>query len=352
MNRRALFGFLILNVIVTFVTVIGIISFWTRFGPQPTRQAVSPLQVVITATPDPRGTQVVYITVVVTAAPNNSAKTPGNSASSNGTSVASVFTTTPGAETSDDGNTIPTLDPSMLPLSLGTSETLTASDITLTPVANPTDSNGCQTYTIKQGDTAGRIAQDFGVTLGALMAANDLSESDLTRLRIGQSLTIPLNGCGLPTETPTFTPTKFVLPTVPPTSTIAPTASDAQVAIVQVLSPGDITAEGIELHNISGGVIPMQDWTITDNTDQTFKFPKYNLFPGGRVTIYTRAGTNTPIVLYWGQPSAVWGEPNQVVKLTDSKGAVQAIYPVSGPAATANAAGLGNTVSTPTGTPE
>jgi LysM repeat protein len=339
MKRRTLIGYLILNVIVTFVTVIGIIGFWARYGPQPTRQPQSVLQVVITATPDGHEPEVVYITVVVTAAPN------ANTSANNGTAVAGLSSTTPGA------NGIPTLDPSMLPL-LGTSDG--SADISTTPTGNPTDANGCQTYTIKQGDTAGRIAQDFGISLGDLMAANDLSESDLTRLRIGQVLTIPLNGCGMPTETPTKTPTKFVLPTAPPTATIAPTSSDVQIEITQVLSPGDITAEGIEIHNISSGVIPMQDWIITDNTRLTFKFPKYNLFPGGRVTVYTRSGTNTPIVLYWGQPRAVWGEADQVVKITDSKGAVQAVYPISGSAASSNVSGLDSTkrVPTPTGTAE
>ncbi len=348
MNRRALFGFLLLNVIVTFVTVIGIISLWTRYGPQPTRQPVAPMQLIITATPDARGTQVVYVTVVVTAAPqNNTTPAVTEVTSLDNTEVADVPTFTPGGPPTNTVEPIPTLDPSLLPASLGTPGTTDTGDGAAT--ANATDANGCQTYALKPGDTAGKIANDFGVTLGDLMRANNLTERDLSRLQIGQVLVIPLNGCGMPTAEPTETPTKFVLPTVPPTATLAPTASNVQVEVTQILSPGDITSEGIELHNISGGVIPMQNWTITDSNGHTFTFPKYNLFPGGKVTIYTRTGTNTPIVLYWGQSRALWGDQSQVITITDSKGTVQTTYPLSGSAAPNTVSGSGGSVPTPTG---
>src|SRR5258707_908536 len=101
--------------------------------------------------------------------------------------------------------------------------------------------------------------------------------------------------------------------------TLAPTASQAQVDVTQVISPGDITAEGIELRNISGGVIQMKGWTVANNSGQKFTFPDYRMFPGGRVTMYTKAGTNTPIVLYWGQSRAAWGADGEKVKVADNK---------------------------------
>jgi LysM repeat protein len=46
------------------------------------------------------------------------------------------------------------------------------------------------TYTVKQGDSPWSIALEFGVTVEALMEANDLSED--TILDVGQELLIPL----------------------------------------------------------------------------------------------------------------------------------------------------------------
>lgn len=325
MSRRSLLGFVLLNIIVTFVTVFTIINVWTRLAPQPTRQPVSQLFVVVTATLDPRATPAAVRIVTATAqsSPNNLAAlnvTP-NEAESTTTALAAL-------------GAIPTLDPSLLPTGQATVGIAAAESGTPSQAAtgNATDANGCQTYSIRKGDTLGSIATTFGVPLADLMRANKLTEADATRLQIGQILTIPLNGCGLATEEPTQTPTRFVVPTPLPTVTLAPTASQSKVEIVQVISPGDITSEGVEIRNVSGGVIQMQNWKLTDSNGHTFTFPEYRMFPGGRVTVYTKAGKNTPIVLYWGEARALWGEAGQTITLMDAEGNVQAKRGVSGDA--------------------
>src|SRR5438874_1889438 len=101
MSRRSLLSFVLLNVLVTFVTVFAIIGLWTRIAPPPTRlpdlsappiivtkqvtvivtasglPAVAPI--VITTTPDPKGTQVSYLVVTATpsSVPTNAAPTVG-----------------------------------------------------------------------------------------------------------------------------------------------------------------------------------------------------------------------------------------------------------------------------------
>ena len=49
-------------------------------------------------------------------------------------------------------------------------------------------------YIVKSGDTPEKIARRAGVKLSALMEANNLTEAEARRLRIGQKLTIPENG--------------------------------------------------------------------------------------------------------------------------------------------------------------
>ena len=60
---------------------------------------------------------------------------------------------------------------------------------TRTPAAgSPTTAAGAATYTVKAGDTCGGIASDNGITLAALLAANQMSEGDCSSLDVGQVL--------------------------------------------------------------------------------------------------------------------------------------------------------------------
>ena len=47
-----------------------------------------------------------------------------------------------------------------------------------------------QEYTVKSGDTLGNVAQQYGISLEALIAANKLANPDI--LNVGQILTIPV----------------------------------------------------------------------------------------------------------------------------------------------------------------
>lgn len=298
MRRRALLGYLILNVLVTFIVMVGVLLVnEARLGATPT-PVRNLLPVVITATPDPNYTPpVVYI--VVTATPLGIAVQP--------TPAEGTLPAAP------RGGNAPTLDPALLPADLQ---------------AAVGDPNACPTYTLVAGDTAGNIAQRYDVPLADLMRANNLREADLTRLQIGQVLIIPIAGCGLATETPTPTATPTTEPSPPPTATLIPTLAPEQlkIEVTQIISPGDITQEGIEIRNISGGVIEIGGWTLSDSRGNTYTFPDYQMFEGRRVVVYTRGGVSTPLALFWGLPSAIWGDPNEVAIIRDAEGNLQARY--------------------------
>lgn len=84
-----------------------------------------------------------------------------------------------------------------------------------------------QTYVIQPGDILERIARQYGVTVDALLIANNLSNRDATRLRPGQTLVIP--GGVLPSPTPLPPPataTAIIAATATLTQTL-PTATPA-----------------------------------------------------------------------------------------------------------------------------
>jgi LysM repeat protein len=88
----------------------------------------------------------------------------------------------------------------------------TSADATA-PAALASDDTGGVTYTVKSGDTLGRIAKHHGTTVKAIENANGLST---TKIKVGQKLKIPAKG-----ETETAAPA----PALPPVSAPAPTTT-------------------------------------------------------------------------------------------------------------------------------
>jgi LysM repeat protein len=78
-----------------------------------------------------------------------------------------------------------TLDPSKVPTATLPAELPEPTIIASTPIP----SQGGRTYTIQAGDSPASIAEQFGVSVEALMEANDIV--DPTALQVGQVLTIP-----------------------------------------------------------------------------------------------------------------------------------------------------------------
>lgn len=284
----------------------------------PPRQIVT-VEVLVTATPDPNATVPVRI---ITATP-----LPG--------SIGALPT---GVLESTDGPTrnAPTLDPELLGASAALQETATALP------------QNCILHTVAAGDTPFGIAEIYGSNGFELMAVNGLTEQSATGLQIGDVLIVPLEGCALtaadlnpPTATATAAAaaeqtaeatdesTEEAQPTVRPTLTLPPTAVNAQVEIVRIISAGDITAEGVEIRNL-GGVVDMTGWTLSDGGENTFTFPEQRLFTNGMVTVFTRVGQNTPIALYWGRSSAVWDD-GEIITLSNRSGVVQASQRLEAP---------------------
>jgi hypothetical protein len=58
-----------------------------------------------------------------------------------------------------------------------------------------------------------------------------------------------------------------------------------------------------------------------------YVFPKITLFEFGAVDLYTRAGINSVVALYWGRSNAVFESGDQAV-IYDADGNVQAVYSI------------------------
>ncbi len=81
--------------------------------------------------------------------------------------------------------------------------------------AQPTPLKSDILYVVQQGDSLSGIALRFGVPIGDLMRANDLT--DANRISVGQRLIIPAGPVAERTATRAPTPTQTTLPFEPPT---------------------------------------------------------------------------------------------------------------------------------------
>jgi LysM repeat protein len=279
------------------------------------------VEVLITSTPDPNATIPV---IIITATPDR-------------TQVAVPDTVAQAA------NQTPVTGPTLNATALAANPAGDASSQLNLP-------QNCILHTIAAGDTPFGIAQQYGANGFTIMQVNNLDDVAATRLQIGDVLIVPLEGCPLD-QLPNYRPQSQIVSAAvttpqatagaeateePPagtpapnaTITLAPTAANAQVIIGSISRAGDITAEGITIRN-TGATVNLTGWTLRDAEGNTYTFREFILFSNAEVTVFTRAGQNTPIALYWGRDTAVWGDAGDVAILSDARGNVQASARVS-----------------------
>ncbi len=333
MTRRALGGFVFINIVVSVVAALLIITIASPSDdnnepPQVTRRVV-----VYTATTQPGVLPPAALEGTIFAL--NSTIQALESQLGNGGPILPPNNggqETPQPNTDNVPSGVPTLNPTLValatvPINLGTSGTSGQ-----TAEGQPTPADGCQRYTVVPGDSCSAIADRFDVSVDDLMEINGLSEA--CPLSVDDVLRIPGEGCKppeAPTGTPTATNTPFVFGTFSVTNTPAPTATEADVQILQVLNAGVTSSEQVDIQNTGDAVVSLQGWTLTDSEDNVFTFPDLLLQSGQIIRIFTRVGQNTPAALYWNLTTAVW-TTGELATLTDGSGQIQSTFTVGGQA--------------------
>lgn len=333
MRARGFFTFVLLNVLITAGVAFLVVS---ALGPTPQTseqpERFATVLLIVTATPDPNATAAIRI---ITATPE-----PGTISTIPTGVLDPAPTTVADADTPDTQDNIvpaastpvpPTLDP----------ETAANAEVQATANALPA---GCIMHVLQDGEFISLLAETYETDMFAILDVNGLTEEDATFLQIGEVLIIPLEGCTLTGPLPTAegeavdgtaatdgTPAADVTlePTLTPTVTLAPTAADAQVEISEVIGDGDITSERVEIIN-RGATVTITGWTLSDLDGNEYVFPETRLFNDGLMEVWTQVGENTPLRRYWGLTRPVWGDPGDVITLTDADGDVQATLRLSG----------------------
>lgn len=277
-QAKRLFYIVLLNIIISTITVIMILRLWESEHPS---ISVEPTPIVIVVTP----TQSTILPLVDNNSPSGD------------------------------------LDP-----------ITTASSITQTLQATPT--LAMLTYQIKQGDTLGALAIEFNVGVADILAVNELTDPD--NLFVGQIINIPT--APLPKVTLTsIPPTVIASPTLRPSSTATlgpitsstptPIGQPAQVIIGTVIGTGVLENERIVLRRTGDGEIAMAGWRLEDGTGNIYMFPQLTLYKDGAINLNTRSGQNTVVDLFWNLTSAIW-RSGKTISLYDSQNNLRATYTV------------------------
>ncbi|MDX2140266.1 MAG: lamin tail domain-containing protein [Chloroflexota bacterium] len=349
MRRRGLL-FVILNIVVSLAVVLGVIAFLNSQSPAEAPVRLVTVEIRITNTPDPNATIPVRI-ITTTPLPGQQPTLPSLNVAELPTGLLGDAST-PGAQAASV-----TLDATTIGVIQG--------DTSLSGTATALPEN-CIIHVIKEGETPFGIAEIYAADPFQMLTANNLTEEEATFLQIGQTLIVPLPGCPLgaaeaaviagvataaPTATPTLNITSTPTPvpttntptnapsqiptitftpsaTVRPTVTLPPTAANAVINIVEVVRPGDVTAEGVSIRN-TGSIVSIGGWTLSDADGNTYTFAEQRLFQNAQITLYSRVGTNTPVALYWGRDTAVFSA-GDTVTLRDAQGNVQSTYRIPG----------------------
>lgn len=159
----------------------------------------------------------------------------------------------------------------------------------------PTPTRTFIAYQVQDGDTFDSIAQAYGISAEELMAENGFTEKVVGA---GEVLRIPL----------------------PSQST-----QSASVRLDSVMGVGDLNTERVFLRHTGFGEVPLAGWKIEDERGHVYTFPELTLFGEGGVNVYTKAGSNTVVDLFWGLDRAVWQSGVKVI-LRDAQGNVRDTY--------------------------
>jgi len=112
-----------------------------------------------------------------------------------------------------------------------------------------------------------------------------------------------------------------------PTQTSLPPLDHATIEIQSVFLPGEKDYEKITIKNVSPDPVDLTGWSLKNDAGDQFIFPALTLYPNGALDVWTKAGVNTAVELFWNAPKAVWVKGGNAL-LFDSAGQERSSFPV------------------------
>lgn len=172
-----------------------------------------------------------------------------------------------------------------------------------TATSAPASSGSPEIYVVEAGDSLFGIALKFGLTIDALMQANNLTNPDF--VFVGQRLSIPGTGSAA-------SPAGGSEPVAAP-----PPATDGLE--LRVEQPGNLAQEQVQVVNDSDAAFNLQGWTLSREGGPIYTFGNLPIFPGGSVRLHSGNGEANSVNLYWALAEPVWSS-GTIARLRNPEG--------------------------------
>jgi LysM repeat protein len=199
----------------------------------------------------------------------------------------------------------------------------TALPPTKTPAHQPT--LAARTYEVVPGDSLSEIAQVFGVSVEQLLEINNLDNPDA--LRIGMILKLPNPGTA-GDEADNAAQDRLEEESQPEPTLPPPLVSEnSDIRISTIAGVNDLATEHLQIQSVSPEALSLEGWRLETNDGLIYYFPNITLFEHGALDLYSRAGINSVVALYWGRSSPIFQSGDRAV-IYDAEGNVQAVYSI------------------------
>lgn len=201
--------------------------------------------------------------------------------------------------------------------------TVIASAIPPTAIPTPKPTLALRPYEVGPGETLSEIALLFDTNVDHLLEINSLA--DPNELVVGMVLLVPLSGA--PAGDSTSEIQSESAPTVEPavTPTNPPTPESSLIKIVTIVGIDDLATEHLQIQSVNPEALSLEGWRLETNDGLVYIFPKITLFEYGAVDLYSRAGINSVVALYWGRSNPVFQSGDRA-SIYDAEGSLQAVY--------------------------
>ena len=203
--------------------------------------------------------------------------------------------------------------------------TAIASAIPPTATSIPEPTMALRPYEVSSGETLGEIALQFEVSVDQLLEINNLDDPD--DLATGMILFVPASNQSTANSQDEVPPETDQSDEPKASQAIILAPEDSNIKIASIVGVDDLATEHIQIRSVSSDALPLEGWRLETDDGLVFIFPNITLFEYGAIDLYSHAGINSVVALYWGRSTPVFESGDRAV-IYDAEDNVQAIYSI------------------------
>jgi hypothetical protein len=112
---------------------------------------------------------------------------------------------------------------------------------------------------------------------------------------------------------------------LPSTTALSTGVNDVNVNIVSVVGTGTLSNEQIVIRNDGSQPLILTGWYLKNSKGETYTFRQLTIYPGAKILVHTKSGTDILPDLYWGRSAPAWIS-GELAALYDVQNIARAFY--------------------------